>query len=99
MNFPGTDSIFPKETTVYKPRHTEEGPSSLLWKQRTDVEATSTTTVVGKMWYPSECMPLPFAGSLLGKAHNSPLKSPVLTVLFIREGKARSEGTKGYVSS
>lgn len=47
MHVSGRDSIFPKETTIYEPRHTEEGPLSLFWQQRTDAEATSTYIYCG----------------------------------------------------
>lgn len=57
-----------------------------------------TSTVGGGTWDPSEYMPLPRIGSLLGKAHSSPLKSPALAVPIAREGEVISEGTKGYVS-
>lgn len=99
MHFPGRDSLFPKETTIYKPRHTGKGPLSLFWKQRTDTESTTTSTVGGRTWDPSEYMPLPCAGSLLRNANNPSLKSPVLAVPIVREGEAVSEGTRGYVSS
>lgn len=33
LHFPGMDCLYPKETTTYKPRHTQEGPLSLLWKK------------------------------------------------------------------
>lgn len=33
LRFPGVDSLFPKETPSYRPRHTREGPLSLLWKK------------------------------------------------------------------
>lgn len=88
MHFPGRDSLFPKETTIYKPRHRGEEPLFLFWKQRTDVESTSTSTVGGRTRDPSEYMPLPYAGSLLGSANNPPLKSSVLVVLIVREGEA-----------
>lgn len=95
----GGDSIFLKEVTIYKPRHTEEEPLSLFWKQKIDVEATSKSTSGGGMWVPSEYTPLWCVGFLLQKDHNSPLKSPVLAAPFAREGGVISEGTKGYVSS
>lgn len=31
LHFPRMDSLFPRESTIYRPRHTQEGPLSLLW--------------------------------------------------------------------
>lgn len=79
LHFPGTESLFPRDATIHRPRHTEGGPLSLFWKQRTDVESTSTSTVGGQTWGPSEHTPLPCAGSPLRNASKPRLKRSVLT--------------------